>query len=236
MADEPTLGSWVCGDCDAIVMGHGACPWCHPKDDLFRSPLPDSRPKHAYISGPMRGYPNDNYDYFDRVAAKLESEGWIVFNPTRHFEGDQTRKWEEYMSLDIRDVLASDAVFILPRWQDSKGARLEVEVAKAAGKELHYVDQASPVVPAEYEATNLVRNGERQAAYGHPSQDFIRTAKIWSGILGVDVSTLQVALCMAGLKISRLVSTPEHRDSLVDLHGYATCYERILDYANWESE
>jgi hypothetical protein len=182
----------------------------------------------AYISGPMRGLPEYNYPLFNKVEEKLREEGWDVRNPARHFEGDTTRDFSEYMEKDYQDVLDSDTLFLLPGWQDSEGARLEVQVAKSLGKEFVMVDGASEVMPAELEAANLVRNGRRQAAYGHPSQDFARTALIWSGILGVDVSPLQVALCMAGLKMSRLVGTPDHRDSLVDAHGYFTCYERML--------
>lgn len=184
----------------------------------------------AYISGPMRGYPNDNYDYFDKVETQLVDQGWKVLNPARHFEGSHDREWSEYMEKDYLDVIAADALFLLPGWQDSEGARLEVQVAKSLGKEFQMVDGATPTLPAELEAASLVRNGRRQAAYGHPSADFDRTGKIWSGILGVEVSPLQVALCMAGLKISRLVGTPDHRDSLVDAHGYFVCYQRIIDF------
>lgn len=188
----------------------------------------------AYISGPMRSLPDFNYPRFNAVEAKLVEEGWEVRNPARHFEGDTSREFSEYMELDYLDVIAADTVFLLPGWQDSEGARLEVQVAQSLGKSFQLVDDATEVMPAELEAAALVRNGKRQAAYGHPSQDFERTAKIWSGVLGVDVSPLQVSLCMAGLKMSRLVGTPDHRDSLVDAHGYFTCYERILDHGRSE--
>lgn len=183
----------------------------------------------AYISGPMRSKPEFNYPYFNQVEDRLTDEGWQVLNPARHFDGDTSKDFADYMEKDYLDVIAADTVFLLPGWQDSEGARLEVQVAKSLGKSFQLVDEASATLPAELEAASLVRNGNRQAAYGHPSQDFERTAKIWEGILGVDISTLQVALCMAGLKISRLVGTPRHRDSLVDAHGYFTCYERIID-------
>lgn len=69
------------------------------------------------------------------------------------------------------------------------------------------------------EADRLV-NGDRQNSYGRPLDDFQRTAKIWSGILGVDVSPQQVGMCMVGLKLSRLCNK-QKRDSLVDIAGYA---------------
>jgi len=58
-----------------------------------------------------------------------------------------------------------------------------------------------------FEAHNLV-HGVRGEDYGHPYHDFGRTAKIWSAILGVDVTPEQVALCMIGVKISRECNRP----------------------------
>lgn len=68
------------------------------------------------------------------------------------------------------------------------------------------------------EAKRIV-HGDRGENYGHPFEDFSRTAKIWSAILDVYVSPEQVALCMIGLKISREVNRPK-RDNIVDGAGY----------------
>ena len=68
------------------------------------------------------------------------------------------------------------------------------------------------------EAKRIV-HGDRGENYGHPFEDFSRTAKIWSAILGIDVTPEQVALCMIGLKISREVNRPK-RDNIVDGAGY----------------
>ena len=68
------------------------------------------------------------------------------------------------------------------------------------------------------EAASLVC-GPRAASYGPPSENFQRIATGWQVILGADVSPEQVALCMAWLKIARLVNGPHH-DSYVDGAGY----------------
>ena len=72
-------------------------------------------------------------------------------------------------------------------------------------------------------------SGDRQKAYGHPLEDYRRTAKLWSAILGMEVTALQAQLCMCAVKISRLCNSSEHRDSLVDLAGYARTYEMSLE-------
>lgn len=67
-------------------------------------------------------------------------------------------------------------------------------------------------------AATLV-NGDRARDYGTPTANFGRIAAGWSVILDHDVSAEQVALCMAWLKIARLVNGP-HEDSYVDAAAY----------------
>ena len=69
------------------------------------------------------------------------------------------------------------------------------------------------------EAEGLV-HGDRNADYGHPLDDFKRTAKIWGAILGFEITPAQVGLCMCGVKISRECNKSK-RDNMVDLAGYA---------------
>ncbi len=78
------------------------------------------------------------------------------------------------------------------------------------------------------EAARLT-SGVRDGIYGHPFDDWTRTAKLFSGILGFPVTAEQAILCMCAVKISRLCASPGHRDSIVDLAGYARCYERVRE-------
>jgi hypothetical protein len=84
----------------------------------------------VYISGPMTGYPEFNYPAFRAAEARLSSLGHEPLNPARHPE---QASWADYLRLDLVDVLAADAVAVLPGWECSRGARLEVHVAHALG-------------------------------------------------------------------------------------------------------
>lgn len=75
------------------------------------------------------------------------------------------------------------------------------------------------------DAKHLV-NTDRNAAYGHPLQDFQRVAVIWSGILNQLVTPEQVGQCLIGLKLARHCYQST-RDSLVDIAGYAECLDLI---------
>lgn len=80
------------------------------------------------------------------------------------------------------------------------------------------------------EAAKLVE-GHRQADYGHPSIDLGRTAKLWTALFDYQFSASDVAQAMRMVKESRLRNSPRHRDSLIDIVGYALAQEMI-----WEDE
>lgn len=75
------------------------------------------------------------------------------------------------------------------------------------------------------EAQGLVY-GDRNASYGHPYDDYSRTAKLWSAILGFEVTAEQAALCMVAVKLSRACHTFK-RDNFVDGAGYFTVAQLI---------
>jgi hypothetical protein len=86
-----------------------------------------------YLSGPMTGYPEFNYPAFRKAATVLRMQGLEVFDPSECFDGDQGLSKEVYMREDIAAVLKASIVVVLDGWEQSPGARLEVEVAKAIG-------------------------------------------------------------------------------------------------------
>lgn len=61
----------------------------------------------------------------------------------------------------------------------------------------------------------------RGANYGDAYINHKRIGDLWSVILGKPVAPHEVALCMAALKIARLVESKHHADSWIDLAGYA---------------
>jgi hypothetical protein len=62
---------------------------------------------------------------------------------------------------------------------------------------------------------------ERGKVYGSMHTNMLRTAQMWSAILGYTITPAQVAMCMIALKMARLTQTPDHEDSVVDIAGYA---------------
>jgi nucleoside 2-deoxyribosyltransferase len=77
-------------------------------------------------------------------------------------------------------------------------------------------------------------NGPRQRDYDHPLDNFARIAGMWSYLFEcqqckqpVQISEEQHALAMILVKVARLMHSPNHRDSQVDLAGYAATIEKL---------
>ena len=77
------------------------------------------------------------------------------------------------------------------------------------------------------EADKLI-NGDRKEDYGDVRESFERIAKLWSVVLGIEVTSKQVNLCMMQLKMSREIGKHK-RDNLVDICGYAALVDKLLD-------
>ena len=92
----------------------------------------------AYISGPITGKPNLNREAFYAAAMSLRAQGLEVVNP---FEVcPNPASWLDAMRADIKALVDCDRCYMLPGWQQSKGACIEAGIAHGLGLEMIYLE------------------------------------------------------------------------------------------------
>lgn len=96
--------------------------------------------KHVYLSGPMTGIKGYNREMFMEAATYLRNQGAHVFNPAF---SDLALSHSGWMVRDLHELTEHmdgkpyyDVLAQLPGWGNSKGATVEMIVAKACGIEV----------------------------------------------------------------------------------------------------
>lgn len=99
----------------------------------------------VYISGPMSGYPDYNRTAFSSGYTTLLRLGHEPVSPAQP-PGDcaAVLSWETYMRSALTDLVTCESVALLPGWEASRGARLEVHVAHGLGMTTLPIDQWEP--------------------------------------------------------------------------------------------
>ena len=95
-----------------------------------------------YCAGPMsansfgieftpRGW-DYNYPAFAAMSDQLDAAGYLVESPAA---GDDVPGWGwvDYMRRGIAQLILCDGVATLPGWERSRGARVEIELARGLG-------------------------------------------------------------------------------------------------------
>lgn len=120
----------------------------------------DRRPQAVYIAGPMRGVPGFNFPAFFAAEHLLSIAGFTkIFNPARRdnerYGGDisagndtgDEKMAKERHGFSLREALKDDttficlhatAIYLLPGWETSAGARAEWALANALGLDFIY--------------------------------------------------------------------------------------------------
>lgn len=106
--------------------------------------------QRLYIAGPMTGLPDFNYPAFFEAEDQLRALGYTPLNPGRNdgktleeairYSGTPeypSHSWEYYLRRDIPKVVSADGLVMLPGWQQSRGANLEVHIATSLSMPLY---------------------------------------------------------------------------------------------------
>lgn len=95
----------------------------------------------AYVAGPMTGIEGFNYPAFHRAVRTLRYVGIPALSAAHDEFGepvdpptpDDAKPYGYYLRHALRILLDCDEVVLLPGWEESRGASIEVKVAQALG-------------------------------------------------------------------------------------------------------
>jgi len=92
------------------------------------------KPKRTliYLSGQITGIEERAFDIFESAEKQLLSNGYAVVNPMK-LPHRHDKTWESYMREDIEALVKCDAIFMLPNWHASRGAKIEYSLAYSMG-------------------------------------------------------------------------------------------------------
>lgn len=106
-----------------------------------------------YVAGPMTGLPEFNFPAFADAAARLRARGFHVLSAHEVALpcgcrsalrpcGDGGHEYTAFLRADLAALLGhAQGIALLPGWEDSRGAKLEVYVADFLGIEVAPVDE-----------------------------------------------------------------------------------------------
>ena len=87
----------------------------------------------VYLSGPMTGLPDYNRAAFNLRAEAFRAAGYTVNNPAEISVTHETSKsYGFYFKRALRQLLNSDVLYVFGDITESKGALMELDVAKLA--------------------------------------------------------------------------------------------------------
>lgn len=116
------------------------------------------------------------------------------------------------------------------KWELDYARGKGADIGSAAGLGVPIVIAADSVETEgiEVEARRII-GGDRRETYGPVQESFERVAKLWSAIIGTEVTVQQFAAMMVCLKVSRELGGKSHRDNFVDIVGYTLLWEMVQD-------
>lgn len=87
----------------------------------------------VYIAGAITNNPNYKQQFAD-AEKYLMSLGHAVINPIKN----DGFSYKEYIDMGLCELMRCDAIYLLPGWEKSEGARLEYHYSVTAGVSVIY--------------------------------------------------------------------------------------------------
>jgi hypothetical protein len=175
----------------------------------------------------MWGKHNYNREAFNDAAAELRNDGHKVKNPAELDSGDKEEKPDSwYAKRCITMLMDCEIVLVLPGWEMSFGALMEIDIAYELVIPVRTYNESwalqKIITPHITTQARRLLCRSRNADYGDPRNSWGAIGRVWGR------QPKKCVLDMALMKIQRELTNPKS-DNLIDAIGYliiADMFER----------
>lgn len=127
--------------------------------------------KKIYLSGQMTGLDQETViERFKTAETFLREclpENWITVNPAEIYPGTDGGNFDhaEWMRIDLAILGTCDAIFMLPGWEASAGAKEEHDFAGRCDLEIYgFAGSETATIPAEEYKSPIIEQIKKDAA------------------------------------------------------------------------
>jgi len=92
---------------------------------------------------PTREGTDANIAIAEEYSIELVRKGYAVITPHKNtagyekYEDGKEITWDTWLAMDFEIIRRCDAIYMLPNWEKSKGAKMELEVATGLGLKIY---------------------------------------------------------------------------------------------------
>lgn len=110
-----------------------------------------------YISGKITDIEKEAPALFKQAECALREKGYDTVNPIT-LNHDHDKSWQNFMREDVKAMLDCDSIYMMSNWVNSKGAKIEREIAIYLGLKVIYeepYDESCFVLPVIKEVISV---------------------------------------------------------------------------------
>ena len=156
----------------------------------------------------------------------IKHKGKMFIKAVNAVKAHPKRKWMDVKALAKQVGTSTYTIYAARRWMKEQEAK---ELNSYRDKQLATTTEAAAIMhtPVDKLSSTQELVAEKGKVYGHPLDNF-RDAQWGSAVIDkCKDDEVRFALNMIWLKVCRLVHTPDHKDTIDDIAGYAETIHMI---------
>jgi hypothetical protein len=190
--------------------------------------------KKIYLISPITGVPNQNEPRLKALEKAWTEQGWDVISPARSFGLKNNPDELTLHRHSIAELAKCDAAAVLSEIKSRpysfgwKEIDIAIEIFKIPVYDADFPTRIIPFTETVAGEADRLVYSEKEDTYGRPDIFFEKVARVWQEYTRSPIRPSDVAAMMVMFKLQRLRYNPTHRDTYVDIIGYAIAGARAM--------